>query len=467
MVWGWAASSVFLMFVALAMAELGSAMPMAGGLYYWTYYYSSPKWRRLLSWIVGYTNSGAYISGLAGIDWGCAVQIMAIVSIGSDSTFVPTTGQTFGVYCAILVCHAMIGSLRTKDLAGLQRFFITVNVGLCLAIIIGMPTATPKEFKNPASFALGGFENLYPWPNGFAFVLSFVAPLWVIGGFDSSVHISEEARNANVAVPWAVVCSTFLGCVLGWTINVVLVFFMGNDTVGILSSPIQQPMATILFNSFGKKGTLAIWSFVIAAQFMAGMSIITISSRQNFAFARDGALPGSRFLYRINRYTGTPVNSVWTSAFLAGLLGLLAFAGPAAIGAIFTLGVVAQYVSNSIPIAARFLGGQPFKHGPFNLGRFGLPVGVVAVAWMSFMSVVLMFPTTPQTDATEMNYTVVVIGGVVLIALGWYYLPVHGGVHWFQGPVRNITIPAVTVAESVDEKGDRESASHQSHYDDK
>jgi hypothetical protein len=55
---------------------------------------------------------------------------------------------------------------------------------------------------------------------------------------------------------------------------------------------------------------------------------------------------------------------------MATLLGLITFAGPAAAGAIFSLGVVGQYVANSIPIAARFLGGQKFKPGPFNLGMF-------------------------------------------------------------------------------------------------
>jgi hypothetical protein len=61
---------------------------------------------------------------------------------------------------------------------------------------------------------------------------------------------------------------------------------------------------------------------------------------------------------------------VWFSATCAALLGLITFAGPAAAGALFTLGVVGQYVANSIPIAARWLGGQPFHSGPFNLGIF-------------------------------------------------------------------------------------------------
>ena len=37
-----------------------------------------------------------------------------------------------------------------------------------------------------------------------------------------------------------------------------------------------------------------------------------------------------------------------------------------------------------------------------------------------------------------MNYTVVVLGGVLILSLVWYYFPVYGGVHWFTGPVPNV-----------------------------
>ena len=54
------------------------------------------------------------------------------------------------------------------------------------------------------------------------------------------------------------------------------------------------------------------------------------------------------------------------------------------------------------------------------------------------MSTVFLFPTTEQTNDQNMNYTVVVLGGVLLFSLVWYYFPVYGGVHWFQGPVPNV-----------------------------
>ncbi|KII84524.1 hypothetical protein PLICRDRAFT_117614 [Plicaturopsis crispa FD-325 SS-3] len=438
MVWGWATCAFFLTFIALAMAELGSAAPTSGGLYYWTFMFSSPRWRTLLAWIVGYSNTIGNLSAVASVDWGCAVQIMAAVSIGSGLSFAPTTAQTFGVYVALLVCHGSICSLAPKVIARLQTVYVVLNVLLCLVIIIGLPSATPHEFRNSAKYAFGSFENVDGWPNGYAFILSFLAPLWTIGGFDASVHISEEATNASVAVPWAIIYSTTSGSVLGWAINVALAFSMGTDLESIIDSPIGQPMASILFNVFGQRGTLTIWAFVVIIQFMMGTSILTAASRQSFAFSRDGGLPFSDVLYRVSARTGAPVNSVWFTVFNALLLGLLSFAGPSAIGAVFSLAVTAQFISYSIAISARFLGGKEFRPGPFTLGIFSPIVAVIAVAWMIFTTVVFLFPTSPNPSAPDMNWTVVVLGGVITLSVVYFYFPLYGGVYWFTGPIANI-----------------------------
>jgi len=70
-------------------------------------------------------------------------------------------------------------------------------VSLCLAVIVALPVATPKEYKNTASYALGNRSfsltsvNVVQmncliscivdgWPNGFAFIMSFMTPLWTI-----------------------------------------------------------------------------------------------------------------------------------------------------------------------------------------------------------------------------------------------------------------------------------------------
>ncbi|KAF9219347.1 amino acid transporter [Gyrodon lividus] len=459
MVWGWAVASIFILCVGMSMAELGSAAPTSGGLYFWTHSLSSPRCRNLLSWIVGYANTIGSISSVASIDWGCAVQIAAAASIGSGQAFVATQAQIFGIYVAIVLSHAVICCLGTAILARLQTVYVILNVCLCFAVIIGLPAATPKDFKNSASFALGNFSNFNGWTDGYAFILSFLAPLWTICSFDSSVHISEEASNAATAVPWAIVSAIGIAGVLGWAINVSLAFCMGTDLESILNSPVGQPMAQIFFNSFGQNGTLALWAIVVLVQYMMGSSMVLAASRQSFAFARDGALPFSSILYRMNSFTGTPVNTVWFVAMISIALGLLAFAGAGAIDAVFAISVTALYIAYSIPISARFIFNNDFKPGPFSLGVFSLPVAIISVSFMTFMDLVFFFPTTPQTNVTTMNYTVVVLGGVLLLSVVWYYFPVYGGVHWFTGPVSNVSAGDYTEgvgrrSSSVDNKVD-------------
>ncbi|KAF8662742.1 hypothetical protein AX16_001100 [Volvariella volvacea WC 439] len=443
MVWGWAVASIFILFIGLSMAELASSAPTSGGLYFWTYALASPRWRNLLCWIVGYANTIGSVAAVASIDWGCAVQVMAAASIGSHGAFEATSAQTFGVYAAIIVSHAIICSLATPVLARLQSIYVVLNILLCLAIIIALPITTPAEFKNSARFALAEFVNLDGWANGFAFFLSFQAPAWTIASFDSSVHISEEASNAETAVPWAIVLAIAIAGVLGTAINMALAFCMGTDLAALYDS--DQPMAAIFVNGFGERGTLAVWAFVVLVQYMMGTSMLLAASRQTFAFSRDMALPFSKWLYQMNSYTQTPINTVWFDALLALALGLLAFAGDQAINAVFAISVAGLYVAYAIPIVCKFAfdhetkGQRKWRKGAFHLGAFSLPCAVISFSFMLFMSIVVMFPPTPQTDASEMNYTAVVLGGVLGGSIIWFYFPKYGGVHWFTGPISNTT----------------------------
>ncbi|KAG2036395.1 amino acid/polyamine transporter I [Suillus americanus] len=471
MVWGWAIVGPFIMCIGLAMAELASAAPTSGGLYYWTYSLASPRCRNFLSWIVGYSNTIQTITGVASVNWACAIQIAAAISIASDQAYATTNEQLYGIYAALALSHAVLVSLGTKVLARLQRLYTFVNLCLCFIVIIALPIATPHEYRNSASFALGSFINLAGWPSGFAFILSFMAPLYSIGGYDASVHMSEEASNAATAIPLAIVSNTrkcpilclpqvdqFYCCVgrpwLGYVerrvtpnlmtfsspgINVSLAFCMGTDLESVLNSPVGQPMAQILYTSLGRRGALALWCLIISTLYIVTSNSLLVGSRQTFAFSRDGALPFSRYLYRINGYTKTPVNTVWFDTVFVLVVGLLAFVSTEAINAVFTIGLTASYVSYITPITTRFAFKNDFKPGPFHLGKLSFPVAAIAVSSMVFMIIVFFFPSTPQTTVREMNYTVVVLGGYMSLAIFWYYCPVYGGVHWFNGPVANLT----------------------------
>ncbi|KAG8748121.1 GABA-specific high-affinity permease [Ceratobasidium sp. 414] len=485
MIWGWLVASFFILFVGLALAELASAAPTSGGLYFWTWTFSSPRYKKVLSWVVGYANTLGSIACIASIDWGCAVQVMAAATIGSGGNYVATTGaattsalftgQTYAVYIAILFTHAIVCSLATEVLARLQTVYVVLNLALFFGVLIALPVATPSEFMNPASYALGDFTNLSTYPGGFAFFLSWLAPVWTIGAYDSS--------NAAIAVPWAIIGAIGISGILGTAIA----FCMGSDIDAIMNSDVGQPLAAIFFNSFGPKATLGIWSVVVITQWGMGSSIVLSTSRQVFAFSRDGAMPFSGWLYRMNSFTKTPVNTVWFSVLVAALMGLLGFAGDAAIGAVFSPnhGAAQPDLSNrvvhrcehrllyfastllnlpplqyTIPIGARFVfKGHNYKPGPFNLGAFGFPVAMIAIAFMTFTNIVFLFPADMAPAVEDMNYAVVVMGAVFIGSLIWYWFPKYGGVNWFEGPIATVEVldkPSSTPERASIDKGGRD-----------
>ena len=54
------------------------------------------------------------------------------------------------------------------------------------------------------------------------------------------------------------------------------------------------------------------------------------------------------------------------------------------------------------------------------------------------MSMVFLFPTSPDPTGKTMNYSIVVLGGILILSLIYFYFPMYGGVYWFKGPVNTI-----------------------------
>ena len=117
----------------------------------------------------------------------------------------------------------------------------------------------------------------------------------------------------------------------------------------------------------------------------SGMSSVTANSRMIYAFARDGAIPGSRFWHRINHRTRTPTNSVWFAAVGAFLLAVPYLWNYTAYAAVTSIAVIGLYTAYVIPVFLRVRAGDSFEPGPWTLGRWGRPVGIIATAWVAFI----------------------------------------------------------------------------------
>ena len=123
---------------------------------------------------------------------------------------------------------------------------------------------------------------------------------------------------------------------------------------------------------------------------------------------------------------------MWLDCSVGILLNLLVFTGPAGIGAIFSIAVIAQYIAFIIPVAIRVIFVRHnFRPGPWNLGKFSRPCGVIAIAWVILIIPIMCFPTVTRPNAVSMNWTCLVYGGTMAIILVWFRVDAR---KWFKGP---------------------------------
>ncbi|KAF2874229.1 amino acid/polyamine transporter I [Massariosphaeria phaeospora] len=406
LVWGWFVASGFIFIVGLAMADLGSAMPTSGGLYYWTHYFASPNTRNALSFLVGYSNTLGLVGGLCSIDYGFALMFVSVIVIARDGEWEPSNGIVYVVFLCCVLVHGVLASTISKAMAKLQTAFVVANFILIAATIIALPIGRATQ-RNDATFIFSTSGNLTTWPAGFAWFLSWLSPIWTIGGFDSCVHIIGS-------------CWFF-----GFIICIVIAACMTPDIDSLLSSPYGQPMAQIYYDALGKKGALGLMSLLFIVQFFMGLSILVAVSRQSWAFSRDGALPFSNFFRKVSTRLYIPVRAVWGCVFVACVLGLLCLIAPAAAAALFSLAVAANNVAWGTPIFCRLVWGQEkFKPGPVYTGdRFSQPIGWTAIVFLLFGIVLAMVPAAgPHPTAQTMNYTVVVNAAVWGGSLLYYFV---------------------------------------------
>ncbi|OQO05843.1 hypothetical protein B0A48_09938 [Cryoendolithus antarcticus] len=444
LVWGWFLASMFIFFVGLAMADLGSAMPTSGGLYWWTHFFASPKSRNALSFLVGYSNTLGLVGGLCSIDYGFSLMFLSVIVIAKDGEWAPSSGVVYAVFLACVLCHGILASSVSKSMGKLQTVFVAMNFILIFATIIALPIGRAGQ-RNDAKYIFATTGNLTTWPTGWAFMISWLSPIWTIGAFDSCVHMSEEAANATKAVPYGILMSIGSCWLFGWILCIVIAACMSQDLESLLGSSFGQPMAQIYYDALGKRGAIGMMTLLFIVQFLMGLSITVAASRQTWAFSRDGALPFSRYIRIINQKLGfIPFNAVWFCVVLAALLGLLTLIGPAAASAVFSLAVAGNDVAWGVPILARVVWGQKkFVPGPFYTGRFSVPIAWIAIIFLCFGIVLSMFPTTgPNPTSESMNYTVVINMGVWGGALAYYYLDAR---KWFTGP--KITLSADELTE--------------------
>ncbi|KAJ5320096.1 hypothetical protein N7508_000379 [Penicillium antarcticum] len=437
MVWGWIIAMIFIQCIAMSMAELCSAMPTSGGLYYAAAVLAPPGYGPFAAWITGWSNWIGQITAAPSVNYSLSAMILAAVSIHNPS-YTPTTWQTFLLTTLIMIVHAGISSMPTKRVAQFNSWGSTFNFLALIAVLILIPANTKNVPKfTPSHEVWSHITNLTDFPDGVAVLMTFVGVIWTMSGYDSPFHLSEECSNANIASPRAIVLTSGVGGLLGWFLQLVVAYTV-LDVEAVIDSDLGQPWASYLLQVMPANTAMAILALTIVCGFSMGQGCMVAASRVTYAYARDDCFPFSRYWKVVNGYTQTPVNAVILNAVLGILMCLLILAGEVAIGALFSIGAIAQFFAFAVPICIRvFFVGNRFRRGPWHLGPFGPWVGGIGVSFVLLMVPILCLPSVTGSDLTPdlMNWTCLVWGAPMLAVSVWWVVDAR---KWFTGPVVNV-----------------------------
>jgi amino acid permease (GABA permease) len=424
-VWGWPIVGIMTLFVGLAMAEVCSSFPTAGGLYYWAAKLA-PRNGAAWSWFTGWFNFLGQVAVTAGIDFGAAFFINALLDLqwGFSTS---AHWHTIVIFAAVLLVHGLLNQFGIKLVALLNDISVWWHI-LGVLIIVAVLAFKPAHHQT-ASHVFSHIVNNTGWSSTvYVVLIGLLLAQYTFTGYDASAHMTEETHDAARSGPRGIVMSIVVSLFAGWVLLIGLTFAIQNYSA---EAGATVPPAQIFIDSAGSAAGKLLLLIVIGAQLFCGMSSVTANSRMIYAFSRDGALPGSRTWHRVNKRTRTPTNAIWLAAAGALILGLPYLWNNAAYAAVTSVAVIGLYIAYVLPTFLRLRQGASFARGPWHLGRWSTPVGVIAVTWVVIITILFILPTASPVTVKNFNYTIVAVA-VVLGFAGIYW--VVSARRWFTGP---------------------------------
>jgi amino acid permease (GABA permease) len=426
-VWGWPIVGIMTLFVGLAMAEVCSSFPTAGGLYYWAAKLAPPKNAAAWSWFTGWFNFLGQVAVTAGIDFGCAFFINAFLNLQWG---VPTYHWvTILIFAGVLLLHGLLNQFGIRLVALLNDISVWWHI-VGVLIIVGVLAFAPAHHQS-ASFVFTHIVNNTGWHSTFyVLLLGLLLAQYTFTGYDASAHMTEETHSAARSGPRGIVMSIVVSLFAGWVLLIGVTFAIQNYTAEV-GSATGVPPAQIFIDAAGVTAGKLLLLIAIGAQLFCGMSSVTANSRMIYAFSRDGALPASGFWHRVNHRTRTPTNAIWLAAVFALVLGLPYLWNPTAYAAVTSIAVIGLYIAYVTPTFLRLRRGESFQRGPWHLGRWSYLVGWIAVVWVVIITILFMLPTVSPITVGNFNYTVVAVLVVLGFAGIWWLVSAR---NWFTGP---------------------------------
>lgn len=393
--------------VSFVFGEVVSQYPIHGGIYPW----ARRLWGRRYAWMAAWV----YI-------WAMIVTITSVAEFGSGfaaSLFgiEHTNDSTLWLTLGFLVIALAINFTGTKWLARVARIGLAAEligvIGLGLYLLIFQ---RKQEFS--VFFDTMGVEGDGSYAA--AFMGAALAGLFLFYGFEACGDVAEEVENPARRIPKAMMLTILVG-------GVSALFSFGGyvlaapDLASIVNGEDADPIPGILEATLGAAGAKIFLVIAITAFLSCVLSLQAAASRLLFSFARDGMIPGHRWLARVSPNSKVPTNALIVACTVPALIAVLIWANNDLLVPITAFAVLGIYVAFQMVVLAslrqRFKGWRPA--GPFSLGSWGLLVNILALAYGIFAIVLLSLPGSTGDFFTD--YVVLIGLGVVLVT-GLLYL---------------------------------------------
>ena len=251
-------------------------------------------------------------------------------------------------------------------------------------------------------------------------------------GYGMVAAMCEEVQMPEREVPRAMVLSVAAAGITG-IIYLIPILFVLPDVSLLLSVANGQPIGLIFKTATGSAGGgFALLFLILGILFFAGVGALTAASRCTYAFARDGAIPGSRLWARVDKRFDIPLLGLELSTVIDCILGCIYFGSTSAFNAFTGVATICLSVSYGIPILVSLIRGRKaVRHSSFSLGKFGFIINAVTVVWITLAIVLFCMPTAIPVTPVSMNYASVVFMGFASISVMYYVMK---GRKVFTGP---------------------------------
>ncbi|ORY30174.1 amino acid/polyamine transporter I [Naematelia encephala] len=430
----WSSSVVSIVGVtitAAVLAEICSALPISGSIYVWASEAAGKRAGRLVGFVVGWWAATAWVSFVASNSQAPAQFLLSLMVVfdkefpgGLDASNVTYRGALFGVSFGCMWIALLLNYLPPKWFARTFRFTVYLLLLDLVLSLIWLPIGVSRTYGfRTAKEVFTGRNNGTGFGEAWNWALSFYYAGYVACGYDAAGHIAEETKNASLTAARGIFWSAFAAAVCSLIATTLWLFCIPPDEL-LYSFDAPQPFVQIWQASIGKGGAVVMTIIAVLGLILSTSCAVTASSRLIFAIARDGILPGSKWISTPNS-AGQPKNAITLIAVLSTVLLIISIGSQVAFTSLLSAGAVTSISAYALISFCRLLvTPHEFKHTRWSLGKWGPFFYAFAFAYNTFLLTVLYSPLEYPFTAATFNFAIVIIGAVSIFGiLSWWFIP--------------------------------------------